>query len=849
MTHLHSPLLEDSGIQRQIKRETESIRQGVLAYRDMVNTTTARGDASGLVPVQRLMAHWYKPLRKAIQLEQRRCYMHGNDGEGKNYGRDVYGPALRLLKSDYIATILMGNVMQELLLEPAGVKFTKVAYGVGRDILAEANLQLLRQDHRAMSGELKTIMKHMPAGEKMAFRRENMTNYERLTKMCSRLHSRRVNWWAKKTLEDPVWSRRVCSTMGAALIWHLVMTASCANYGEDEIVPAVLREQRWESNGRKKARSIGYLVLTNECMNIIDDGHVRREIMRPKYVPMAAPPVRWEKDRGGYYVTKTPLVARTCRERGDLIDASEEKMQPFFDGVDALNSVPVQINPFILEVQRHLYRSGGGVANLPMLENPPLPEYTGHENDEQRDQVKSERAAVHRKIRSLKGERVNVNMLHTVAEEMAEHEAIYQVHQADFRGRCYPVQPILNHQGSDLARSLFRFASPVKVLETGRRWMKVTMADLWGLKGLSHDEAVSVIDAGMSEIEGWSHDPEKNDGWTRKHDGSPNSKKAFQSLAMAQALVDDDAAAQIPIQQDGTCNGMQHYAAMARDEVGGKAVNLLPATREDRPNSVYMDVAQAVVPMVERDAAKGDTLAQLILERVTLDHACAKQVVMPAVYGMTAVGAREAMYKHLTDSGITGDTRYKIAMYLGRRILNDALLEVCSSTVETMGWLRAMAKMIADKNRPVQWTTPLGFPVIQTYRKTREIEVRTMMQRLSLQIEDASLPVRVGRQVDGFPPNFVHSIDATHLLLTAKACEQKGIDLMCVHDSYWSHAQQGDRLGEVLRRTFVRLHQQPLLADLHQELQRRHTDLNLPSPPEMGSLFLEDTSDAFYLFG
>jgi len=851
MTHLHAPLLEDSAIQRQIQRETESIRQGVLKYREMVNTTTERGEASGLVPVQRLMAHWYRPMRKAVQLEQRRCFSHGNDGGEKAVGRDLYGPALRLLKAEYIATITLGNVMRDLLLETAGVKFAKVAYHIGRDILAEANLQLLKKDHRAMSSELRAVMKHMPAEQRMEYKRENQTNYELLTRMCARLSSRRVNWWAKRTLDDPVWSRRVCMSMGSCLIWHMLNVSHCGDYtalDEDgEFIPALLHERRKEKSGRKW-KTVAYLSLTDECLGLIDEGHLRRETMRPQYVPMTAPPVRWEHDRGGYYRTKTPLVARTCKERADLIEASEEQMQPFFDGVDALNRVPVQINPFVLDVQKRLYQDGGGIASLPLMENPPLPPYPPNATPDQVKQTRADRAEVHKRIRGLKGERFAVAALHQLADEMVEHEAIYQVHQADFRGRCYPVQTILNHQGSDLARSLFRFSNAVPVRETGRRWMKVTMADLWGLKGLSHNQAVQAIDSAMSEIERWAHDPIANDGWTRKHDGSKNKRKAFQALAMAHALADDDAASRIPIQQDGTCNGMQHYAAMGRDEVGARAVNLNQSGPDDTPNSVYVDVAQAVLPLVEKDAASGDTLAQLILDRVTLDHACAKQVVMPAVYGMTAVGARKAMYDHLDECNITGDTRYKVSMYLGRRILNDALREVCTSTVEAMDWLRLLASLIAGKGRPVQWTTPLGFPVIQTYRNTREIKVDTIMQRVTIRIEDSDLPVRVGRQVDGFAPNFVHSIDATHLLLSAVACEKKGLDLMCVHDSYWTHAQYGDKLGEVLRQTFVSLHRQPLLELLHDQLQRKHTDIDLPEPPRPGSHDIEQTMRAFYLF-
>ena len=44
----------------------------------------------------------------------------------------------------------------------------------------------------------------------------------------------------------------------------------------------------------------------------------------------------------------------------------------------------------------------------------------------------------------------------------------------------------------------------------------------------------------------------------------------------------------LPVHQDGSCNGLQHYAALGRDEDGGKAVNLLPG---DSPEDVYKCVA------------------------------------------------------------------------------------------------------------------------------------------------------------------------------------------------------------------------------------------------------------------
>lgn len=44
----------------------------------------------------------------------------------------------------------------------------------------------------------------------------------------------------------------------------------------------------------------------------------------------------------------------------------------------------------------------------------------------------------------------------------------------------------------------------------------------------------------------------------------------------------------LPIHQDGSCNGLQHYAALGRDQIGAESVNLAPA---EKPQDVYSNVA------------------------------------------------------------------------------------------------------------------------------------------------------------------------------------------------------------------------------------------------------------------
>lgn len=46
-----------------------------------------------------------------------------------------------------------------------------------------------------------------------------------------------------------------------------------------------------------------------------------------------------------------------------------------------------------------------------------------------------------------------------------------------------------------------------------------------------------------------------------------------------------------PVHQDGSCNGLQHYAALGRDEAGACSVNLMP---QELPQDVYSCVAALV---------------------------------------------------------------------------------------------------------------------------------------------------------------------------------------------------------------------------------------------------------------
>lgn len=47
-------------------------------------------------------------------------------------------------------------------------------------------------------------------------------------------------------------------------------------------------------------------------------------------------------------------------------------------------------------------------------------------------------------------------------------------------------------------------------------------------------------------------------------------------------------------------------------------------------------------------------------------------------------------------------------------------------------------------------------------------------QRLVLVKNNDDLPIMKQRQRTAFPPNYIHSIDSSHMMLTAIACQEEG---------------------------------------------------------------------------
>ena len=123
----------------------------------------------------------------------------------------------------------------------------------------------------------------------------------------------------------------------------------------------------------------------------------------------------------------------------------------------------------------------------------------------------------------------------------------------------------------------------------------------------------------------------------------------------------------------------------------------------------------------------------------------------------------------------------------------------------------------------VIWTTPLKMPVVQPYRKSESKRVVTNLQHINIMEPSVSDPVSKRKQLQAFPPNFIHSLDATHMFLSALKCNELGLSFAAVHDSFWTHASTVDTMNTVLRDAFVRMHSEDITSRLAAEFKARYS--------------------------
>ncbi|RCV22117.1 hypothetical protein SETIT_4G194800v2 [Setaria italica] len=830
--------------QRQVKAETEAWARAAEEYREIEREMLDRRLAPALPYVKSLFVGWFEPLRDAIARDQ--------DVQRRKRVKHVYAKYLLLLPADKIAVIVMHKMMGLLMSSKDGtgsVRVVQAAHCIGEAVEREFKVQSFFQKSR----------KKKDQGENdQALEMEQAKCRKRVKTLVRRRKMTEAQKLVQQELELEEWGTEAQVKLGSRLIELLLDSAFVqppADQTPDsspDIRPAfrhVLRQPIIE-NGRLKKK---HWVI--ECDHLVHEGFesTARHVDIP-YLPMLVPPKKWKGyDKGGHlflpsYIMRTHGV----KDQKDAIKSVPRKqLQKVFEALDILGSTKWRVNRRVHDVVETIWSRGGGIAGLVDKANIPLPERPESEDPDEMQKWKWSLKKAKKTNRELHAERCDTELKLSVARKMREEDGFYYPHNLDFRGRAYPMHPHLSHLGSDLCRGVLEYAEGRPLGKSGLCWLKIHLANKYGggVEKLSHEGKLAFVENQLLDIFDSAANPvDGNRWWT-------NAEDPFQCLAACMDLSDAlkssspyRAVSHLPIHQDGSCNGLQHYAALGRDYMGAVVVNLVPG---EKPADIYSEIAARVLDVVREDSMKDPatnpnaSLARVLVDQV--DRKLVKQTVMTSVYGVTYIGARQQITKRLQEKGLITDDKllYDVSCY-ATRVTLDALGQMFQSARGIMAWLGDCAKMIASKNQPVKWTSPVGLPVVQPYKKYKNYMIRTSLQCLALRREGDAIAVQ--RQKAAFPPNFVHSLDSSHMMMTAIACKEAGLDFAGVHDSFWVHACDVDQMNQILREQFVELYSMPILENLLEEFQTSFPTLEFPPCPPQGNFDVREVLNSTYFF-
>ncbi|KAL3582059.1 hypothetical protein D5086_016391 [Populus alba] len=773
-------------------------------------------------------------------------------------------PYVKSLFLDMMAVITMHKLMGLLMTGNGGsasVRVVQAASVVGEAIEHEGRIhKFLEKTKKRKNVEDKISEGGSDAaieeGEKLSKEQEKLR--KKVTTLIKKQKVQQVRRIVKGHDDSRPWGQEEHVKVGSRLIQLMIETAYIQppidqiGDGPPDIRPAFVHTLKTiTKDTQKSSRRYGVI----ECDPLVRKGLEKsaRHMVIP-YMPMLVPPLNWTGYDQGAHLFLPSYVMRihgSKQQRDAVKRASRNQLVPVFKALDTLGNTKWRINKRVLVVIDRIWASGGHLAGLVDREDAPLPEEPQTEDEAEIQKWTWKVRSVKKENSERHSQRCDIELKLAVARKMKDEEGFYYPHNLDFRGRAYPMHPYLNHLGSDVCRGILEFAEGRPLGKSGLRWLKIHLANLYagGVDKLSYDGRISFTENHLDDIFDSADQPLEGRRWWL------GAEDPFQCLAacinLSEALRSpspETATSHTPVHQDGSCNGLQHYAALGRDKLGAAAVNLVGG---EKPADVYSGIATRVLDIMQRDAEKDPAInpnsvhAKLLVNQV--DRKLVKQTVMTSVYGVTYIGARDQIKRRLKERSIIADDPqlYSAACYAAKTTLM-ALEEMFEGARGIMAWLGECAKVIASENQPVQWTTPLGLPVVQPYRQLGRHLIKTSLQVLTLKRETDKVMVK--RQRTAFPPNFVHSLDGSHMMMTAVACKEAGLNFAGVHDSYWTHACDVDEMNRILREKFVELYEAPILENLLESFQSSFPNLKFPPLPERGVFDLKDVLRSTYFF-
>lgn len=698
------------------------------------------------------------------------------------------------------------------------------------------------------------------------------------------------------------WNENDCKHIGSCLV---DIFEKCVTF---EGHPIIAKELRGTVKG-----TTCFIVATPHVTAWIERYKIVIGALAPAYGPCVVPPRDWISPfEGGYHTAEVASTMKLVKVRNKehLRKLTKSQMPTVYKCINHLQQVKWKVSSRVLKTANELIS-----LNLPYAlpsrdidnwqdKHPcPVPEYLAELRGEALKSAlsesewekftdwkqvarakydeESERVADYREVTRTLGQ---AGLYHS-------YQALYFVYSTDFRGRVYCQSSLISPQGNDLQKGLIKFAEGVALGERGEYWLKVQGANVWGWDKKKFSERVELVSSEefTTMCIDIADDPITFNDWVKADEPWQFLNWCFEYADylkhVASGKPSSDFISHIPIAMDGSCSGIQHYSAMLRDAVGGEAVNLRSLGDEVGPKDIYgvvcnrvLEKLQALVSGMEEYNGKLDTRMALYMAnewlRLGPDRSLTKKPVMTLPYGSTTLACRNHVSNWLQDMQkdenklaksenrqsmkvhAFGDKNSSMPLNQAESFMTSLIWgsigEVVVSARRAMSFIKAVTSIIAKSNEALEHTTPTGFIVRQEIYQTKEHRVMTQLMGGTRFVRaEPTKDIDYHRMMNSCSPNFVHSMDASHLTFATCGFADAGLTSVAViHDSFGTHAGNTDKLRDVLRDTMVVMYKDNNVLEqfLRENEERLLVVFDRIMVPSMGSLVLNEINNSQYAF-
>src|SRR5262249_54105491 len=148
------------------------------------------------------------------------------------------------------------------------------------------------------------------------------------------------------------------------------------------------------------------------------------------------------------------------------------------------------------------------------------------------------------------------------------------------------------------------------------------------------------------------------------------------------------------------------------------------------------------------------------------------------------------------------EPRDDAGVYLGLQII-EACRQQLKEPTAVMHYIRALAAHSMEYGWVLELASPTGFPFINRKDKPNIKQVRLLASAGSAthEIGDGWLDeIAYGDTLDAVVANFIHALDASHLIRSVNSAVREGItNILTVHDCFYVLAPEATRFGQILR--------------------------------------------------